>query len=61
MAAPGLSRQGQADKEARTPDQDFKVRIYLALRYDWQVDTIKFIESIKDDELCVRNDSPNDN
>ena len=47
MAAPGLSRQGQAGKEARTPSQDFKVRIYLALNHDRQVDIIKFIESIK--------------
>ena len=46
----GCSRlpQGQAAKEARTLGQDFKVQIYLALRYDH---TIKFIESIKDNEL----------
>ena len=51
VAAPGLSHQGQAGKEARTPGQNFKVRIFLALRYDQLVDTIKFIENIKDDEL----------
>ena len=50
MAAPGLSRQGQATKEARTADQDFKVRIYLPLRYDRQIDAVKFIESINDDD-----------
>ena len=46
-----LTNYYHSGKEARTPGQDFKVRIYLALRYDRQVETIQFIESIKDDEL----------
>ena len=51
-SAPGLSyiKIKQVTYEARTPGQDFKIQIYVALRYDLQVDTLKLIESIKDDD-----------
>ena len=44
------SRSSRSTYEARTPAQDFKVPIYVALRCDRQVDTFRFIESIKEDD-----------